>query len=247
MSCLGSGPYAFFMASALKESNYSKKIKELVYYKAPKAPAADSAEIVMADVITTLFPLGWSKEGLFAYAEYSIAYEGSHNVAYTIKNMNSGDTLWRKEIAYGIVSDTAELYFEFDPAAVVLVNGTESKEQVFKYMWLLSEKEVLPGLKKEGIVFDPAVAFTKQAGYQGISFEIEQAFESEDFLSEYTLKSNKYGPRVIYKDYFGEQPEVAGLIRSPYTETLVVVCRQRRPLFEMEREIVPILVGYKLD
>jgi hypothetical protein len=146
-----------------------------------------------------------------------------------------------------MVEDTADLYSELAADKVILIKGPETEEELFRYAWMLDEKVILPELEKAGIRFDPSVDFRKQPKYGTIVFEVEQSVESEDFFAEYRLKGNELDPKVIYSDYFGEQPKIAGVIKSPYDETIVVVCRQRRPLFEMENEVVPLIEGYALN
>ncbi|MCB0632879.1 MAG: hypothetical protein R2824_31280 [Saprospiraceae bacterium] len=241
------GPYMLFKASDFNPMGNASKLKKLAYYAAPARPETDNEEVRMEDVVASLFPLGWSEAGRFAYATYATDYSGTKMVNYMIKDMAKGDTLWTQYFSYAMVEDTADLYSELEADTVILINGTETEEELFRYAWILHEKTVLPELEKAGIRFDPAMDFRKQSNYGANIFEVEQTVKSEDFFAEYTLKSNKLAPKVIYSDYFGEQPEIAGMIKSPFNETIVVVCRQRRPLFEMENEVVPLLEGYSLD
>lgn len=242
------GPYILFNASSFRETENSKKLEKLVFYEAPEAPPANDDEPQIEDAVAGLYPLGWSKGDNFAYAVYSVAFHGAHVVNYELKDMGTGDILWRKEISYAMVKDTAELYSEMAADTVILINGAESDAELFKYAWMVSEKEVLPALEREGIIFNPSGAFLKQDYYKDNTFKVEKtAGEDPGDETEYTLKSNKLGPQVIYKDYFGREPEVAGVIKSPYNETIAVICRQKRTLFEMANEVVPIIVGYKLD
>lgn len=241
------GTITLFTASDFNATDNSRKLKKLPYYKAPAPPTDTEDMIYIPDAINSLFPLGWSEEGNFAYAIYSIGYNGEHNINYLIRNMGTGDTLWRKDFFYEMVEDTTELYSEVGAETFILINGPETEEDLFRYTWLLNEKTVIPELQQAGIQFDPSATFEKQSNYGNITFEVVQTVENEDFFSEYSLMSNQFEPKVIYSDYFGRKPEIAGVIKSPYGETIAVVCWQKRQIHEMSNEIVPILSGYQLD
>lgn len=244
------GELTFYDAATLPESETFKKLQELVYYDAPK----QITEGESYDVVTKLYPLGWSTDGKMAYAEYSILYEGEHLLSYTIQDMNTGDTLVSESLAFGMeASENAEAFYkdngylesDVESTHVILVKEGESEKALFQYVWTLCEQEILEALKKTGITFDPSASFIAPASYPDASFIVEEQNLSEDEY-QYTLKSNKYPSKVIYQDFFPAPTEVVGIINSPFSKNIVVICRQKRQGFEMSNDVVAVLVGYPL-
>lgn len=241
------GPYTLYKASALKPSDYAKKLKELVFYD--NSEVEEASETSGGDILKKLYPLGWSKDGNFAFAEYSVDYHEEHVITYTIKNMASGDKLWNKELVFEMIQDTTEYYSEAEAEMFILTNGNESEDDLFKYAWTVTEKMVMEALNGAGIVFNPATPLLKQTNYQDLSFAIEKIqSEDEDYEVEYLLKSNKHGSKVIFKDNWDAyQPKIVGVIESPFSQVIAVICSQKQQYLEMTDGIEPIITGYALD
>lgn len=246
----GEWELTFHKASELKASDLFNKLEELVFYTAAPPPAEEGEPGHRFEQIAKLYPLGWSKDGNFAYAEYTISYHLGHQVVYTIKNMNSGEAIWQQEMTFGMAEESAgeEAYGELESDQVILIKGGEPEAKLFEYAWAASEQALPAALQKAGIVVNPSGKFLKQNNYRGISFEVEeQATRDENNPMKYYLKSNQYDPMLIFESYFpASETKVAGVIKSPQSETIAVVVRQKRQFFEMTDEVVPILVGYKL-
>ncbi len=245
-------PTVYYSASILKESEFSKKLEELVFYENPKTSGDELDENGHHVEFTKLYPLGWSKDGNFAWVTHSYTYDLGYQMTYTIQNMNTGDIIWNKQITYGMLeegsedeaSEGAESHF------VIQIKKGETEEQRFKYAWMAREAIVMETLEKAGIVPNPSGEFLQQPNYKDITFTVEgvEKEEDEENPNQYFLKSNKFDPKLIWKDYFPvHEMKVAGILKSPYRETIVVVCMQNRQLFEMTYVTVPILTGYKLD
>jgi hypothetical protein len=246
----GEWELTFHKASELKASDLFNQLEELVFYEATEPPAEEGEPGRRFEQVTKLYPIGWSKDGAFAYAEYAFTYHLGHQVVYTIKNMNTGDTLWRQEMTFGMAEEDAgeEAYGELESDQVILIKGDESEAKRFEYAWAASEKALPAALQKAGIVVNPSGKFLKQNNYQGIAFEAEEReTQDDDNPMKYYLKSNKHDPMLIYESYFPvSDTKVVGVIKSPQSETIAVLVRQKRQFFEMTDEVVPILVGYSL-
>lgn len=246
----GEWELTFHKASELKASDLFNQLEELVFYEATEPPAEEGEPGYRFEQVTKLYPIGWSKDGAFAYAEYAKTYHLGHQVVYTIKNMNTGDILWQQEMTFGMAEEDAgeEAYGELESDQVILIKGDESEEQLFAYAWAASEKALPAALKKAGVVVNPSGKFLKQTNYKGISFEVEEReTQAERNPMKYYLKSSKHDPALIWEDYFpASKTTVAGVIKSPQSETIAVLVRQKRQFFEMTDEVVPILVGYSL-
>ena len=239
--------YTLYKASALSSSDYAKKLTELVFYE--ESEVEMESETASGDILRKLYPLGWSKEGNFAFAEYSVGYHGDHVVSYSIKNMASGKVVWNKEFIFGMLQDVSEYYSELGAESVVLIKGGESDDELFKYAWTITEKVVIDALKKEDIIFNPESTILKQSNYEGITFAIEKIkSEDDEYEVEYLLKSDQHDSKVIFKDAWeAYQPKVVGVIESPFSKTIAVVCSQKQQVFEMTDGISSSLTGYTLE
>jgi hypothetical protein len=231
--------------STMKESAYAKKLMELVYYE--KIKKSEEGHTGYSNYYYQLYPFGWSKKGNFAYAEVGNT-EGELEIRFTIKNMNTNKILWSKSNYYAIGDATTQ------QQGYISINTTEFKSDTeykpIQYAWLVHENVLLKVLEKAGIKFNPAVELLKQASYKDITFEITHAEVENGGVEEfkYTLKSNKYDPQFLSQTQF-ESPKtyISGILKSPYSETIAVVVEQKQYFFEGDSNIVPILIGYKLN
>ena len=239
------GEISTYSAAALTESELSKKLKRLDFYQNPNATEEEKE----FELVTLFYPLGWSEEDKFAYAQFSESYHGEKMVTYIIQNMSTGDTLWKKESEYYLASGSSEVFLEGFPNAVILTNGDETEDELFKYCWRLDESEVANQLEAEGITLTSVGKFMRPAKYTDASFEIEATNnEEEDPPIQYIIKSDKYDPIVFHEDYFpANGTEIVGLNQSPSGENIIVFVMQKQHLFEMTSAVVPILLGYPVD
>lgn len=204
--------------------------KEIVYYEAKEAVD----EGPHYTVTTTFHPIGWSKDGKFAYAKFFDSYADGLTLVVVVQDVTSDKVIWSKEV-YAL--------------------GEDGEEQNLDHKGLWNK--VKNSLEKALITY-------KISPNQSIDYRKESWHRINGQAYKFALTTNKkiqidcrakgLGEKNIYQQKISETDfeyseigaSVKGIIKSPYEDRVLVLYLISQKGFEFATDESFDLVGCHL-
>jgi hypothetical protein len=211
----------FLFKNAIGQS--LKLPKELVYYN----EKAEEEENDGYYVETTRFhPLGWSKDGKFAYVKFFDAYSDGLSILVVVQDMASDKVIWSKEANNGI-----------------------SNEALWKELKNSTEKT----LAQYGIQSKQSIDYRQESWHRINGQAYKFALTTNDRI-QINCRAKGLGEKTIFKqdisaedfEYMNISARVTGIIKSPYENRVIVVYRTLSKGFEFIEDESFNLVGCHL-
>jgi hypothetical protein len=207
----------FLFKNAIGQS--LKLPKEIVYYQ-------EKTEDDVHVETTTFHPLGWSKDGKFAYVTFFDAYSDGLSILVVVQDMTSDKIIWSKE-----------------------VNNGESQEA----LWGELKSSTARKLAAYGISQKQGIDYRKESWHRINGQAYKFALTTNNRI-KINCRAKGLGEKTIFKqdisaedfEYSETAANVTGIIKSPYEDRVIVVYQTLSKGFEFIEDESFHLVGCHL-
>ena len=210
--------FTFFYSQIFAQQKTFSEPSEWVYYK------TDQDEF-MEPMYDKLFPIGFSKEGLFAYiVEPADEACGCYFMNFIITNLKTDNVVWE---------------FKYEGSLEDYLEEQENMKSIWKKNKLLFEEK----LNTFGIIQQKSIKLEKfPVHYSGNGYKAtlnSYKKEKEDWGIEVVvqnqiwLTSSRSGKKMVFNEAFSTDnfilsANISGFIKSPYEDRIAIMLKQER-------------------
>lgn len=198
--------------------------KEVIYYETEEKSEEDQDG---SYVVTNSFhPIGWSKDGKFAYIEFFDSYADGLTILVSIQDMTTDQFIWQEETSNG--------------------DNEES-------LWSVVKSNVEKMLSKHQIQSGETIDY-KEDSWHRINGQAYKFALTANNKIQINCRAKGLGEKIIFKqkisaedfEYEHRGASVSGIIKSPYEDRVIVVYRKLSKGFEFAEDETFHLVGCHL-
>lgn len=213
----------FFCKNTIAQS--WKLPKEIVYYDEKEVN-----EEPYYTVTTSFHPIGWSKDGKFAYAQFHDSYVDGLTIDVIIQDMTTDKVIWKKE-RYNL----------------------EGEDLDYVGLWNKVKSSTEKMLATYDILLDQKIDYRKDSWHR-INGQAYKFALTLDKKIQIDCRAKGLGEKTIFKQAISEEDfeysemgaSVRGIIKSPYEDRVLVLYLISEKGFEFARDEYFALVGCHL-
>ncbi|MCP4441820.1 MAG: hypothetical protein GY810_23180 [Aureispira sp.] len=210
--------------------------------------------------VQTFRPIGWSTDGKFAYANFSIDHNSDLIMSVFVQDMVSDDIVWEDEYSLEkILTSEGNLDKTIDKERWEEILDKELWSEVpEKQLWDALKHQISKKLEKYKIHQEKKVDFRRGTWHringQPYKFDLKtRSTEVTGYMGEIHVdcRAKGLGEKTILEgypvDYKNEHYYyVAGISKSPYQDRVAVVCHFRKTGFDNSTDTYCHLIGCNL-